>query len=79
MRVRFAIASLEDGRFFAVLSPTRGSTKAPANVFTGGRILSEWRAAERRLTEVSPGSEEATRIEAEIERLRAHYQDLFRR
>jgi hypothetical protein len=79
VRVRFAIAALGDGRFFAVLSPTRGSTAAPANIFTGGKILSEWRAAERRLTEVPPGSEDAAAIEAEIERLRTHYQDLFRR
>ena len=79
VRVRFAIQTLADGRYFAVLAPTRGSTKAPANIFTGGRILSEWRAAERRLTEVAPGTDEAIDIEAEIERLRTHYQELFRR
>jgi hypothetical protein len=79
VRVRFAISSREDGGYFAVLAPMRGSTSAPATVFTGGRILSEWRAAERRLTEVAPGSDEAQAIEAEIERLRTHYQELFRR
>jgi hypothetical protein len=79
VRVRFAITTLPDGGYFAVLAPTRGSTKAPTNIFTGGRILSEWRAAERRLTEVPPGTEEAVTIEAEIERLRTHYQELFRR
>jgi hypothetical protein len=46
--------------------------------FTGGRILAEWRAAERELAELRPDSPEAVGVRSEIERLRVLYQDLFR-
>lgn len=78
VRVRFAISAQPDGRYVAVLAPTRGATSAPANLFTGGRILAEWRAAERELAELQPDSPEAAAIQREIERLRELYQDLFR-
>ncbi len=78
VRVRFAITTLADGGYFAVLAPIRGSTKAPPKVFTGGQILTEWRAAERRMAELALDSPEAAAVELEIERLRSLYQDLFR-
>ena len=78
VRVRFAIAAQPDGRYVAVLAPTRGSTNAPSTLFTGGRILAEWRAAERQLAELRPDSPEAVGVRTEIERLRELYQDLFR-
>jgi PAS domain-containing protein len=78
VRVRFAIAEQPDGRYVAVLAPIRGSTNAPPRLFTGGHILAEWRAAERRLAEVHSDSPEAARVRAQIERLRELYQDLFR-
>ncbi len=77
VRVRFAISALDDGRYFAVLARTRGATSAPPRIFTGGTILAEWRAAEKRLAHLQPGSPEAAPIETEIAKLRAAYQDLF--
>jgi hypothetical protein len=38
-------------------------------------ILAEWRDAERRATEASPGSVEAAGAAAEVERLRAEYRN----
>ena len=42
-------------------------------------MLGEWRAAERRLAELSPESEDGRRVTAEIELLRHQYHELFKR
>ena len=78
-RVRFAITPQGEDRFVAILEEIRGTVAAPPIVFTGGDVIARWRAAERRLDEVAPGSPEATAIEAEIDHLRGLYQGLFRR
>jgi hypothetical protein len=77
IRVRFALRPLDDGGFLVLLDRTTGRVEQPASVFTGGKLMSEWRAAERRLAEVEPGGPEAEWIESEIERLRTLYQSLF--
>jgi hypothetical protein len=41
-------------------------------------VLREWRAAERNLTELVPGSMEWNRTTGEIELLRETYQQLFK-
>ncbi len=79
VRVRFAITPTDDGRFIAVLEEIDGRVDAPPQVFSGGSVLAAWRAAERRLTALIPGSPEWEQIQAEIEQLRRHYQDLFKR
>ena len=50
------------------------SVNAPATA----TILEQWRAVERQLDDVQPGSPEAVRLFAEFERLRAEYMALFR-
>lgn len=42
-----------------------------------GDLLREWRAAERRLAEVDPGSDAWARLRAEVDHLRARYQEAF--
>ncbi|HYL40168.1 MAG TPA: PAS domain-containing protein [Candidatus Binatus sp.] len=42
-----------------------------------GDVLREWRAAERALAELEPGSPDWARLEAQIGVLRARYQALF--
>jgi hypothetical protein len=76
-RVRFAITPSGDDRFVAVLEEMPGRVDAPSLVYTGGEVLARWRAAERQLDTLLPGTEEAAAIEAEIEHLRGLYQGLF--
>ena len=61
----------------AVLEEMPGRVDAPSVVYTGGDVLSRWRAAERQLDTLAPGSEEAIAVEAEIDHLRGLYQGLF--
>ncbi len=79
VRVRFAISESQDGRFVAVLDPIKAPVDAPPTLYTGGQVLALWRAAERQLDALAPGSPERAEVESEIERLRQLYQELFRR
>ena len=79
VRVKFAITPLDDGRYRAVLMPVDGSVDAPSVLYTAGEVLSEWREAERRLTTLQAGSPEIEQIQADIDRFRARYQELFQR
>jgi hypothetical protein len=51
-------------------APQRSIATTPREIHT---ILAEWRDAERRASEASPGSAEAKAAEAEIDRLRNEY------
>jgi hypothetical protein len=53
--------------------PTGQSTSSPAL----GDLLREWRAAERRLADLDPGSDAWAYLQVEIEALRQRYQDAF--
>jgi hypothetical protein len=77
IRVSYAIEPAGDG-YLARLSLIQGSPHAPLSVYTVGSIMREWRAAERQLSELLPGSEDWARTKNEIEMLRARYQELFR-
>jgi PAS domain-containing protein len=77
IRVAYAIEAAEPG-FRVRLWQVDGSPEAPASMFTVGDVLREWRAAERELTELRPGSSEWARTLSEIELLRGRYQELFR-
>jgi DNA-binding IclR family transcriptional regulator len=76
-RVRYVIASREDGRFEAILEPITADAKARPTAFVIGQVLTAWREAERRLERLDPGSSESRAVEAEIDELREQYQDLF--
>ncbi len=80
VRVRTAILEDPDGRFRALFYPVeRPTTDLSAKVYRIADVLAEWRAAERRLVALEPGSEEAQAVTADIELLREQYQRLFRR
>src|SRR5438876_4499807 len=55
IRVSYAIETARPG-FRARLWKVEGSPHAPPSVFAVGAVLREWRAAERHLAEVVPGS-----------------------
>jgi PAS domain-containing protein len=76
-RVGFGIRRLYDGRFAAILQPLDEPTEEPAQVFTAGQVLARWRAAERQLETIPPGSVEALTMQDEIERFRQAYQQAF--
>jgi PAS domain-containing protein len=77
IRVSYAIEPAGAG-FRARLSLIQGKPEAPASVYTVGSVIREWRAAERQLSELLPGSEDWARTKSEIEMLRRRYQELFR-
>ena len=79
IRVRFGLKPIEDGRFLALIEPIAGPTEQPPVVYTAGQVLAEWRAAERRMIEIPPDSDEWHVAQAEIETFRKRYQELFKR
>jgi PAS domain-containing protein len=78
IRVSYAIEASGAG-FRARLWQVDGSPEAPPSVYSVGGILRQWRAAERELAELMPGTPEWARTLSEIELLRGRYQELFRR
>ena len=76
IRISYAIEAHRSG-FRARLWPVEGSPEAPPSVFTVGGVLREWRAAERELADLVPGSPEHARTASEIEMLRDKYHELF--
>ena len=80
VRVRTAIIEEADGRFRALFYPVeRPTTNLTAKVYRIADVLAEWRAAERRLVALEPGTAEAGQVTADIELLREQYQRMFRR
>jgi PAS domain-containing protein len=77
IRVTYAIETADSG-FRARMWQVEGSPEAPASVFSVGSVLREWRAAERDLAELKPGTPEWARQLSEIELLRDRYQELFK-
>lgn len=76
-RLRFVITVRDDGSYLAMIESASGELDRPAAVFTLGDVLSEWRAAERRLDEMDAGSGEWQAVQSEITALRDRYQKSF--
>ena len=76
IRVSYAIEAVGSG-YRARLWEVEGSPQGPPSVFTVGSVLREWRAAERTLAELRPGTAEWRRVLSEIELLRGTYHELF--
>ncbi len=76
-RVAFGITRLGDGRFAAILRPVDEPADAELKLFTAGQALARWRAAERQLEAIAPGSPEALDVQREIDRFRIAYHQLF--
>jgi len=80
VRVRTAILDEGEGRFRALFYPIeRPTTDLTPRVYRIAQVLAEWRSAERRLVELDPESEEARRLDADIELLRQQHHFLFDR
>lgn len=80
VRVRTGIMEQPDGTFRAMFYPLeRPTTNLTARTFRISDVLSEWRAAERRLSDVDVESEEGRKLAADVELLRQQYQQLFAR
>jgi PAS domain S-box-containing protein len=77
IRVAYAIEPAVAG-YRARLWLIDGSPHAPTTVHTADEVLRLWRAAERALAELDPGTPEWARTANEIEVLRSQYQELFR-
>ena len=77
IRISYAIETARSG-FRARLWQVEGSPEAPPSVFSVGSVLREWRAAERSLAELVPGTPEWVRTLDEIELLRDSYHELFK-
>jgi PAS domain-containing protein len=77
IRVSYAIETARSG-YRARLWQVEGPPEAPPSVFTVGTVLREWRAAERDLAELTPGTVEWGRRLSEIELLRGRYHELFK-
>ena len=78
VRIKFGLTPIEDGRFLVVLEPIAAPVEAPPVIYTAGQVLAEWRAAERRMTEVPTDSPEGRRIKRQIETFRTRYAEVFR-
>ena len=76
IRVTYGIAPTEDG-FEARIRPADAAPSDAPTLYTVGDVLRQWRAAERRLAELTPASTDWSDAQAEIEMLRRLYQDLF--
>lgn len=77
IRVSYAVETIDPG-FHVRLWEIPGSPDAPPSLFSVGEVLRSWRAAERELAELKPGTPEWTRTLSEIEMLRRQYGELFR-
>jgi PAS domain-containing protein len=74
LRIRYLITPHPDGTFEVIIERADEAVSGPPRMYTVGGALSAWRAAERKLEKVVPGSEEWKAVEAEVEYFRAEYQ-----
>jgi hypothetical protein len=78
LRIRYLITPLPDGIFEIIIERADESVSEPPRMYTVGSALSAWRAAERKLEKVAPGSDEWTAVQSEIAYFRAEYQRVAR-
>jgi PAS domain-containing protein len=77
IRISYAIEAGRSG-YRARLWQIQGSPEAPPTIYTVGSVLREWRAKERNLAELLPGTPEWRRTLQDVELLRDRYQELFK-
>jgi PAS domain-containing protein len=75
VRLRYLIGSQPDGTVEVFLDHSPEPVGEPPRAFAIGKILSAWRAAERLLEALEPGSPEWLAAEAETQ----HFKDEYRR
>jgi PAS domain-containing protein len=77
VRVRYLLKSRPDGRYLVAFQPVPETADRPTTLYTMGRVLSAWRAAERRLETIEPGSAEWQHAQAEVDAFRDEYRRRF--
>jgi PAS domain S-box-containing protein len=77
-RVRFAITLRADDTYAAAFERISGPASGPVALRTMGAVLAAWRAAERRLESLEPGSQEWTEAQDEVAWLRDQHATVFR-
>ena len=76
LRLRYYIWSREDGSVEIVLEQSPESVAEPPRAYSIGKVLSAWRAAERQLETLDPGSQEWQAADAENRYFRSEYRRL---
>jgi hypothetical protein len=76
LRLRYYIWAQDDGTVEIVLERSQESVSEPSRAYTIGKVLSAWRAAQRQLEALEPGSHEWRAAEAEDRYFRAEYRRL---
>jgi hypothetical protein len=75
-RLRYYIWSRDDGNIEVALERSAEAVARAPRAYTIGKVLSAWRAVERRLETLDPGSEEWQAADAENRYFRAEYRRL---
>jgi hypothetical protein len=76
VRLRYSISAQDDGSIEVVFERSQESVAEPSRAYTIGKVLSAWRAAQRRLEVLEPGSHEWHAAQAEDNHFRAEYRRL---
>jgi PAS domain-containing protein len=76
-RVSFAIFPKPDGTYLATIEPVESPEAAPPIVYTIGRELTRWRAAQLELERVPEGGTDWTRLTAEIAEYRKRFPEFL--
>lgn len=78
LALRFLIEPQPNGTMLAVIEamPEAGKSAHPTVIYTVAGVLSAWRAAERQLEALTPGSPEEVQLRAQIDNLRSEYRRL---
>ncbi len=78
VHVRYVVRVRDDGKYVFGIRRLTGRAPSPDAVFaSAGQALAAWRAAERRLEELLPGSPDWERVQQEVASLRGEYRRLF--
>jgi PAS domain-containing protein len=78
-RARFALAVQPDGTYRATITPVAGPVTGPTRLYAVGEVLEAWRAEERKLEALEPGTPEWQEVKARAEGLRRSYARHFER
>lgn len=73
IRVRYVISPMADGNYEVTLERSGEPVSEPPRTFTLGKVLSTWRAPQRKLAALAPDSPEWLGVNHEIDHFRSEY------
>ncbi len=76
IRVQYFVVAQPDGGLEIVFDRANDRLDAPPRIYAVGEVLAAWRAAERTLDQLEPGSEDWEEAQATITRFRDDYRRL---